>query len=79
MRLDGDMYESTMEALVNLYRKLSTGGFVIVDDYGYCKNCRDAVRDYRAQHCVRRDAARRLDGRLLAAVRIAAAARRATR
>ena len=34
LRLDGDMYESTMDALEALYPKLSPGGFVIVDDYG---------------------------------------------
>jgi O-methyltransferase len=32
MRLDGDMYQSTIEALDNLYPKLSTGGFCIIDD-----------------------------------------------
>jgi len=48
MRLDGDMYESTMDALVHLYPKLSPGGYVIVDDYGYIASCRRAVHDYRA-------------------------------
>jgi hypothetical protein len=47
MRLDGDMYESTMDALTHLYPKLSPGGFVIVDDYGYLESCRQAVNDYR--------------------------------
>ena len=39
MRLDGDLYESTMDALVNLYSKLSPGGYVIVDDYGDFPPC----------------------------------------
>lgn len=47
MRLDGDMYESTMDAFVNLYPKLSLGGYVIVDDYGAIPQCRQAVHDYR--------------------------------
>ena len=47
MRLDGDMYESTMDALVNLYPKLSPGGFVIIDDYNAIKSCNDAVDDFR--------------------------------
>jgi O-methyltransferase len=47
IRLDGDMYESTMEALVHLYPKLSRGGYLIVDDYGAIPNCRRAVDDYR--------------------------------
>jgi O-methyltransferase len=47
LRLDGDMYESTMEALVHLYDRVSPGGFVIVDDYGALPNCRQAVEDFR--------------------------------
>ena len=49
LRLDGDMYESTIVALENLYPKLSVGGYVIVDDYGL-PNCRRAIADYRALH-----------------------------
>ena len=49
IRLDGDMYESTMDALDNLYPRLSPGGFVIVDD-GALAPCRAAVDDYRARH-----------------------------
>lgn len=33
MRLDGDMYESTIDVLYNLYDKLSIGGYVIMDDW----------------------------------------------
>ncbi|HYT62138.1 MAG TPA: TylF/MycF family methyltransferase [Haliangiales bacterium] len=47
IRLDGDMYESTMDGLVNLYPKLSPGGFVIIDDYGAVPGCRKAVEDFR--------------------------------
>ena len=49
LRLDGDMYQSTIEALRALYPKLSKGGYVIVDDYGL-PNCRAAVEDYRSEH-----------------------------
>jgi O-methyltransferase len=48
-RLDGDMYESTMDALTNLYDGLSPGGFLIVDDYSI-DECRQAIEDFRAQH-----------------------------
>jgi O-methyltransferase len=48
LRLDGDMYSSTMDSLLNLYPKLSVGGYVIVDDYGACDPCRKAVDDFRA-------------------------------
>ena len=50
MRLDGDMYASTMDALVSLYPKLQKGGFCIIDDFGAVRGCREAVADYRAQH-----------------------------
>lgn len=48
LRLDGDMYESTMDALQSLYGKLSVGGFVIVDDY-CIESCRKAVTDFRSK------------------------------
>ena len=47
LRLDGDLYESTMDALSNLYPKLSVGGFTIIDDYSIGA-CAKAVHDYRA-------------------------------
>jgi len=50
IRLDGDMYESTMDALSNLYPKLSHRGYVIVDDYHVVKACRGAVHDYCDNH-----------------------------
>jgi O-methyltransferase len=52
MRLDGDLYESTIVALENLYPKLSPGGFVIIDDYGGLPACAAAVEDYRREHTI---------------------------
>ncbi len=51
MRLDGDFYESTRDALINLYDKLSVGGYVIIDDYGEDSwtYCRQAVDEFRQQ------------------------------
>ena len=49
LRLDGDMYESTMDALNALYPKLSPGGYCIIDDY-VLPNCRKAIDEYRAAH-----------------------------
>jgi O-methyltransferase len=46
VRIDADMYGSTMDALVNLYGGLSPGGFLIVDDYAL-PPCREAVEDFR--------------------------------
>jgi O-methyltransferase len=52
LRLDGDLYGSTIEALDALYPKLSAGGFVIVDDYGATPQCRQAIDDFRRDHAV---------------------------
>ena len=49
LRLDGDLYESTMDALAPLYDKVGRGGFVIVDDYGSCPPCKRAIDDFRTQ------------------------------
>ena len=46
LRLDGDMYESTMDGFKALYHKVSPGGYVIVDDYHVVKACRKAVHDF---------------------------------
>ena len=50
VRLDGDMYESTMEALAVLYPKLVIGGYLIVDDYNAVEGCRKAIHDYRSRN-----------------------------
>jgi len=51
LRLDGDMYESTMDALRALYDRVSEGGFLIVDDYGIPEDtCRRAISDFRSQY-----------------------------
>ena len=50
IRLDGDMYELTYVALQSFYPKVSTGGFVIIDDYGAIAQCRRAVEDYRSEN-----------------------------
>lgn len=50
LRLDGDLYESTIQALDALYPRLSSGGFCIIDDYHAIDACRQAVADYRTAH-----------------------------
>jgi O-methyltransferase len=47
IRLDGDLYESTMDSLSNLYDKVSERGFIIVDDYCLL-GCKKAVQDFWA-------------------------------
>jgi hypothetical protein len=45
LRLDGDLYDSTMIPLIHLYPLLSKGGYLIIDDWNL-KGCREAVHDY---------------------------------
>lgn len=50
LRLDGDLYESTMDSLTALYAKVSPGGFVVVADYLIIPPCRSAVDEFRASN-----------------------------
>jgi hypothetical protein len=52
LRLDGDMYESTMDSLTNLYPRLSVGGYVIIDDF-HLTGARRATEDFRALNGIR--------------------------
>ena len=61
LRLDADMYESTTQALVYLYHKLSPKGFLIVDDYGVLPPCADAIHDFRSHHNIT-DPIQNIDG-----------------
>jgi len=49
VRLDVDTYEATRFALESLYPHLSTGGYLIVDDYGTLEECRRAVDEFRSE------------------------------
>lgn len=60
LRLDGDLYESTMDALASLYPKLSVGGYVIIDDY-LVPGCREAVDAFRREHRIEHDELVRID------------------
>ncbi len=48
LRLDGDMYTSTLDVLELLYDQLNQGALVYVDDYGSFNGCRRAVDEFRA-------------------------------
>lgn len=60
IRLDGDLYSSTMASLTSLYPRLNPGGFLIIDDYGAFEACRTAVEEYREAHQIR-DPIQRID------------------
>ncbi len=46
LRLDTDWYESTKHELETLFPKLSSGGILIVDDYGHFEGSKKAVDEY---------------------------------
>ena len=64
LRMDGDMYDSTVDILYNLYDLVAVNGFIVVDDWGWDHStsegsarlakslwgARDAVMDFRAIH-----------------------------
>ncbi len=52
LRLDGDLYESTRDALQALYHKVAPGGFVIIDDYYAWPPCQHAVDEFRANSSI---------------------------
>lgn len=49
LRLDGDMYESTVDVLYHLYDKLSIGGYVFIDDWSILPTQR-ACLDFMKVH-----------------------------
>jgi len=61
LRADGDMYESTMDILFNLYDKISVGGFLIVDDWDI-QVARKAVKHFFYIHKVSKIRIESIDG-----------------
>ena len=61
LRMDGDMYESTVDILFNAFHKVSIHGFIIVDDwFGF--PAQGAVRDFFKWHDVPMPEINRVDG-----------------
>jgi O-methyltransferase len=52
LRLDGDLFESTRDALEALYDRVSPGGFILIDDYGCLPQCRLAVTAFRERRAI---------------------------
>ncbi len=50
LRLDGDVYKSTMDAPSALWIEVSIGGYVIVDDFLSLPACKAAVEDLCNTH-----------------------------
>jgi O-methyltransferase len=48
LRLDTDWYESTRRELEHLYPRLTHGGVLLIDDYGYWRGAKKAADEYLA-------------------------------
>nr|CRH05955.1 putative Macrocin-O-methyltransferase [Candidatus Magnetococcus massalia] len=46
LHIDGDWYDSIMITLESLYDRVSIGGVIQLDDYGYWEGARKAVHDF---------------------------------
>jgi len=50
LRLDTDWYESTKIELDILFKKVTKGGIIIIDDYGHWKGSKKAVDEFIQEH-----------------------------
>jgi O-methyltransferase len=50
LRIDADLYQSTLDVLNHLYPKLSAGGYAVFDDFQNLQDCRKAIEEYREQN-----------------------------
>jgi O-methyltransferase len=64
LRLDTDWYESTRHELEHLYPRLSPGGVLLLDDYGYWEGAREAVDEFLEETGERLLLVRMASGRL---------------
>ncbi len=61
LRLDGDWYESTKIPLENFYPQISSGGYIIIDDYATCFGSKKATDEFIDNNSI--DTYLRPDGR----------------
>lgn len=50
LRLDTDWYESTRHEMIHLYPALSTGGVLLIDDFGHWEGAKKAIVEYFRDH-----------------------------
>jgi O-methyltransferase len=53
LRLDTDWYESTRHELEHLFPRVSAGGVIVIDDYGFWRGAREACDEYFARNNVK--------------------------
>ena len=63
LRLDGDVFTSTWDALEHLYPKVVPGGYIYIDDYDSFNGCKAAVDLYRVEKEVSEPLIRILEGK----------------
>jgi O-methyltransferase len=49
LHIDADWHDSVLLCLEHLYDRVTPGGFVIFDDYGYWEGCRIAWEEFKAR------------------------------
>lgn len=52
LHIDGDWYDSVMACLEHLYKRVSPGGLIQIDDYGFWAGARKAVDEFIDKHCI---------------------------
>jgi hypothetical protein len=52
LRVDADLYQSTLDVLHSLYSSLSCGGYAIFDDYQNLPDCRKAIDEFRRERSI---------------------------
>ena len=53
LHLDADLYESVKLSLECFYDRVTPGGFIVLDDYGFWPGCRTAVDEFLSQRGVK--------------------------
>lgn len=64
LRLDTDWYASTIHELDHLYDRLTPGGVLIIDDYGYWRGSRQATDEFLAKRALHLFLSPLLSGRI---------------
>jgi O-methyltransferase len=47
LHIDADWYDSVFICLDQLFDRVSPGGFIVLDDFGYWQGCREAWQDFQ--------------------------------
>ncbi len=53
LRLDTDLYQFMYHELIHLYPRLTSGGIMIIDDYGFYQGSRKATDQYIAENSLK--------------------------